>query len=217
MTGLLLAGLPALSTDEAYLRQAVAEALNGCEVGDDVMRAAFVDAGSGDIAWFDCGGGLAFALLRLDGADVSADPEDGAAAALLLERAEAMLAAIEAALSITLEPRDLAVRGDAPRSLVVRVDVEAAGHALLLLMPHDIAILPSPAPAAAALVSHVPVPFRIRFAGPRLSPGDAASIGPGDLLLIGSGPFDAVIEAGSMAPVPGQFDPAARRFRRIPN
>lgn len=209
----MIEGLTKLSPDEAFLRQALAEALNGAPVGDAVMRATLGEAAP-DVAWFRCADGLAFALLRLGGRDVRADPEDGLGAALLLERAEPCLAAIEAALSITLEPSDLGPLEDGTPTILARLEVEA--HSLLFLaVPHAHPVLATPAAASPALTGHIPVPARIRFAGPRLTPGDAASLGAGDLLLLGRGPFDARLEAGDAPALSGRLDPGARLF--LPN
>lgn len=220
MSDPILHGLPAISADEAYLRQAIPAALNGRNAGDRVLRAGLLDAPPDDVRWFRCAGAVAFAILRLDGLAVIADPEDGPASARLLERAEPMLAAIEQGLSITLEPFDLGPFGDNAPVLVS--DIETLAHEtaadaapldrLLLAIAPDTPILPSAAPCAPALTGHVPVKVQLRLAGPRLSPADAAMLAPGDLLLLGNGRLAASLRIAGGPEIAGTLTPAERCF-----
>lgn len=213
----MLRGLPALSPDEAYLRQAIPAALSGRTAGDRILRAGLLGAPPDDTRWFRCADGLGFAILRLDGAEVIADPDDGPAAARLLERAETMLTAIEQGLSLMLEPFDLGpLVLDAP-PLIVHVETRSAQtddslDRLLLAVKTDHPILPSLAPCAAALTGAVPVTARLRLAGPRLSPADAAALAPGDLLLLGHGPLTAHLRIAGGPEIAGTLMPMERCF-----
>lgn len=217
MTASAITGLPRLSPDEAHLRQLIPAALNGLRLPDGAVVRATMGAEAHALwlsRWFRCADGMAFAIERLDGRPVHADARDGVAAALLIEQAEPLLAAVEQALGIALEPHDLSALEAHPPRLVVAVTAEADGverDRVLIALPHDAPVLPVTAPHDPALTAHVPVPVVLHLAGPRLSPAAAASLLPGDLLLLGAGPLEAQLHAAG-ATVRGRLDPVARCF-----
>jgi hypothetical protein len=203
-----LNGLPAIDPAEAELRRVAIAALTGVRVEGVPLTARISAQSDRRGGWLGFANGAALALDRLEGAPVRFDPADGVGAAALIERAEPLIAAIEAALSLTLDPRELATDADG-----LILTVEHGGQARLRLsLPRDLALLPGPADFAPELLAHVALPATIRVEGPRLAPHDAASLVPGDLLLIGSGPLHARLTLGDRS-VAGVIEPDARMFR----
>ncbi|MEC3912571.1 hypothetical protein U5A82_19460 [Sphingobium sp. CR2-8] len=202
---------PAISVDEAHLRQALPMALCGRVVDGATLIAAFPadPAGGGD--WFHCDEAFAFRILRLDGRAVHMDATDGPAMADLLDRADPLLSAIESALGLTLVPSAMGARAD-PATLVARIDAGATARIELALAPNT-PFLPTAAPLAPTLVSHIPLPVRMILDGPRLSPTDAAALAPGDLLLIGAAPLSASLIRPGAPPMRGRISPQDRQFR----
>lgn len=217
---------PALTVAQAHMRHALLAALNGRRAGGLLLRAhipAQTDeepsssgATKGDI-WFRCAEDLAFRLRRVDGLPVRMDAADGPAMAGLLDAANALLAEVEAALGLTLDPGDIGLRPPAA-ALIARIglhDGASLAADMDLALSPDTPILPVPAPFAPALLGHVPLPARLLIDGPRLSPTDAAALAPGDLLLIGPAPLAAGIGLPGMPAVPGRIIPAERLFRPL--
>ena len=202
---------PALDAEEAHLRQSLLGALCGLSVDDQLLRAQLLPRGA-DAAWFRCADAIAFRPLRLGGCALSMDASDGPAMAALLDAADDLLSAIEAALGVTLDPIDIGPCPDAA-GLTVQIDSLDQKILLLLSVPLDAAILAQPAPLAPSLLGHIAVPVGIAVAGPRLSPADAATLAPGDLLLIGPAPIAATLRPPHGDAVPGRLDPVARCFR----
>jgi hypothetical protein len=204
-----LTGLRAIGPAEAELRRVVVAALTGLDV-DGVPTAACVPAAqthAGGWLRFECG--IALAIDRLDGAPVRIDPANALGAAALVERAEPLIAAIEAALGVALDPADLAEAP--PAGIVVVIDHDAAAR-LRLAIPTDLALLPRPATFAPALIGAAALAARITLPGPRVAPLAAAGLTAGDLVLLGPGPLSARFEAGGIARV-ASFDPTARTLR----
>ena len=201
---------PALSDEEAHLRQALPMALCGRQVDDATITASFPADPFQPGDWFLCGHGLAFRILRLDGQAVRMDAGDGPAMADLLDRADLLLSEIEAALGIVLDPPAM---GPRPDGAAITARIEAGAARIDLALSPDIPILPTPAPLAPALIGHISVPARLLLDGPRLPPADAAALAPGDLLLIGAGPLPASLAVPGSAPMPGRIIPQDRLFR----
>ena len=130
----------------------------------------------------------------------------------LLDVADDLLSAVEAALGLTLDPFDIGPCPDTA-GLTVRIGSLDQQIVLLLSVPFDAAILAQPAPLAPSLLGHIALPVAIAVAGPRLSPADAATLAPGDLLLIGPAPIAATLRPPHGDAVPGRLDPVARCFR----
>lgn len=223
---------PAMTTEEAHLRQSVLTALSGRRVGGLLLRArilrsagtldeqdgaatraAGTEAVAGDL-WFRCAEEIAFRVLCLTNQSVHMDAADGPAMAALLDAADPLLVEIEAALGLVLEPADI---GPVAQALVIAridcLDGEQVAATIDLALSPAIALLPAPAPFAPALLETIPVPARVVVDGPRLAPADAASLAPGDLLLIGAAPFGARLTVAGAAPTPGSIMPADRQFR----
>lgn len=210
---------PALSPEEAHLRHAVLAALNGRRAGGLLLRATIaVRPGKNEESWFRCAEDLAFRLRHVDGLPVRMDAADGPAMAGLLDAANALLAEVEAALGLILDPGDIGARPTAA-ALVARISLHDGAVLVAdmdLALSPDTPILPVPAPFAPALLGHVPLPARILLDGPRLSPTDAAALAPGDLLLVGTAPLVATISLPGAPAVSGHILPAERLFRPIP-
>lgn len=204
---------PALGIEDAHLRQGLLGALHGARVGDDVLRARIVAPPADSSTWFLCAHDIAFRVHVLEGRPVRMDAQDGAAMATLLDAADPLLAAIEVALGIPLEPADM---GERPEGAVIIATVETDASCVDLALPVDAPLLPTPAPLNTMLVGHIPLTARIGIEGPRLSPIDAAALAPGDLLLIGAAPFAATLRPAKGAPIVGAIHPVDRQFRATP-
>lgn len=209
-----LTGLARIDPLDAEARTELLAALNGCVVGDALLRAAIVAAPPDGLAWFGCRGGLAFALEVLDGAPLRLSAADTGRAVAALEAAEPVLRALETALGIELEPEALDDAEQTGALRVVRVTLQSA-LTLYLSVPQSLALTPTPAPFAPGLLDHVPLPVTLSLTGPRVAPIDAADLGPGDLVLLGPGPLAATLDVPGQTRLPGHFDPAFRRFHPV--
>jgi hypothetical protein len=222
---------PTMPVEEAHLRQSVLTALCGRRVDGLLLRgriarsvnkpvsAAARTEGGNEDAWFGCTHDVAFRVIRLNAHPVRMDAADGPAMAALLDAADPLLAEIEAALGLTLEPAVMA-HAPATASLVTRIDLvddKTVVAQIDLALSHATPILATPAPFAPALLGHVPVPIRILMDGPRLSPADAASLAPGDLLLLGGGLLNASLDLPGATAIHGRVAPDDRQFRPAPH
>lgn len=207
---------PAMAIAEAHLRETIPAAISGWSVGGLVLRGSMPPGPPGAGDWFRCEGGVFLRILRLGGRPVRMDAADGPGMAALLDAADPLLSVIEGALGLRLVPDAMAAAG----GIVVAVDAVAAGGAVVssieLALAPETRVEPRLAPAAACLVAHVPVRTRLTVDGPRLPPATAATLRPGDLLLLGPGPLAARLCAGSGPGLPGTLDPARRQFRPDP-
>ncbi|MCI4592622.1 hypothetical protein MOK15_21430 [Sphingobium sp. BYY-5] len=208
---------PTISADEAHQRQSLLGALCGVQMGEGVLRASIPPCSTdGEAAWLHCAEDLAFRIVRLDDRPIRIDPAEGPAIATLLDAADLLLSAIEAALGLELEPTDIGPRPDRA-TLVARVETGEGEARIDLALPPDAALLPTPAPFAPLLLGHIPVPLRIILEGPRLSPVDAATLAPGDLLLLGPAMPEARFRLADGTMVQGRIAPTERLFRPIPH
>lgn len=205
--------LPALGIKDAHLRQSLLTALNGARVGNDVLHARIIAPPADGGAWFLSAHDIAFRIQTLEGRPVRMDARDGAAMAILLDAADALLTAIEVALGVPLGPADM---GERPDGATIIATVESDASRIDLALPVDAPLLPTPAPLAPELIGHIPLTARIGIEGPRLSPIDAAALAPGDLLLLGPAPFAATLRPAKGMPLPGTIHPADRQFRATP-
>jgi hypothetical protein len=210
-----LAGLPRLSTGEAYLRQTVPAALSGRHVGDATMVACFARPRQAPLSWFLCESGVALAIDRIAGGDRRLTSAEGVEAAELLDAAEPVLHEVEQGLGIALEPLEMAAAPPAG-SLVATVTTLRRGKVrdrVLLALPDGIEFLPAPPQFAPELLGMVDLPASIAIPGPRVAPHDAAELHRGDLLLLGPGPLTASLKVGDARPLAGRFDPARKCFQ----
>ena len=202
-----------ISAAEAHLRQSLLGALCGVRVGEHLLRATVVDmAAPDDAPWFLCAEDIGFRILHLNHRPIRMDAAEGPAMAMLLDGADTLLSAVEAALGLTLEPADIGPRPQAA-TIVARIETMAGDARTDLALSADAALLPTSAPFGPALLGDVPVPLRLSIAGPRLSPTDAATLAPGDMLLLGSGAFAATLQSAAGGGIDGRIDPAARLFQ----
>jgi hypothetical protein len=204
-----LTGLRAIDPAEAELRRVVVAALTGLDVGGAPTAASVPAAQTQAGDWLRFGCGIALAIDRLDGAPVRLDSGDALSAAALVERAEPLIGAIEAALGVALDPVDLAEAP--PAGIVVEIDHGTAAR-LRLAIPTELALLPRPAAFAPTLIAAAALAARVVIPGPRVAPHAAAGLTAGDLVLLGPGPLPARFEAGGIAHV-ASLDPAARTLR----
>lgn len=211
MTAHMKPRFPAMSVDEAHMRQALPMALCGRAVDGATLTAAFPadPVGAGD--WFLCDEAVAFRILRLDGQAVRMDASDGPAMADLLDRADPLLSEIESALGLALAPSAMGPRPDTAIQ-IARIEAGTITQIDLALSP-DTPLLPTAAPVAPMLVGHIPLPVRLMLDGPRLAPADAAALAPGDLLLIGAAPLSASLVQPGAPPIRGRITPTDRQFR----
>lgn len=132
-------------------------------------------------AWFACEGDV---LIHMPG-EAPLHPERVAEAAAMLDRAEAMLATIERALGIVLEPEAVRPADAAPRIALTITD-QAESAALVLAIPHGHADRDRWAAAADACPPNpatLPVLIHAEMDGPRLSIAEAEALSAGDLVL----------------------------------
>lgn len=210
MTAHMKPRFPAMSVDEAHMRQALPMALCGRIVDGATLTAAFPADPVGAGEWFLCDEAVAFRILRLDGQAVRMDASDGPAMADLLDRADPLLSEIESALGLALAPSAMGPRPDTA-TLVARIETDMTQ--IDLAISPDAAFLPTAAPLAPTLVGHISLPVRLVLDGPRLAPADAAALAPGDLLLIGAAPLSASLVRPGAPPIRGRITPTDRQFR----
>jgi hypothetical protein len=205
---------------EADFRQTVPAAISGLTVDRLVLRGRMPPGPVHGGDWFHCDGGAQFRIVRLGHRPVRMDASDGPAMAALLDAADRLLSAIEAALDLRLLPRTAGPAAN-PGPLVAIDGAEIASGeidtSIELLLPDTMDKPASVAPLALALVGHVSVRLRISVDGPRLAPAEAAGLQPGDLLLLAAGPLMARIDAGVGPAVSGRLYPAERLFRAEPS
>ena len=210
-----LLGLPAISPDEAYLRQTIPAALSGRQAGQTTIVASFAKGHPDGLAWFLCETGIALNIERVDELDRRLRAEDGLGAADLLDAAEPLLCEIEAGLGIDIEPIEV-LDSLPPGGIVVTIEAlrgTAVVHRARLALPLDIELLPAQAQFAPELLGTVHLPATVIIAGPRVLPHDAATLKRGDLLLLGTGPLPASLGVAGAPPLSGRYDPALRCFR----
>ncbi|PCD03203.1 hypothetical protein COC42_01920 [Sphingomonas spermidinifaciens] len=200
--------LPAMDPDEAERRRVAVAALTGVKV-DGLVLGARIE-GMPDLrgGWLRFANGAGLAIDRLEGAPLRFDADDAVGAAALIERAESLIAAVEAALGVSLEPEDLSA--EPPAGLIVTIEHGAASR-LRLALPVALPLLPARADFAPELVGALTLPATLSIEGPRIAPHDAAGLGQGDLLLIGGDTLPARLNVAGRS-IAGRFDPAARQF-----
>lgn len=199
--------LPAIDPDEAEMRRVVVAALSGVRIGDAVLAARIERAPDRRGGWLRFANGAALAIDRLGGTPLRLD-DDAVTAASQVERAESLIAAIEAALGIALVPD--ALSAEPPEGLVATIEQGAAAR-LRLALPAGLQLLPARPDFAAEFVGGVTVPITFSIDGPRIAPHDAASLEAGDLLLVGAATLPARFTAAGRS-ISGRFDPATHRF-----
>lgn len=209
--------LPLLEPAEAELRRQLLAALSGRQWRHGPLRADIPPSPPHCAPWFHCRNGGAFHLASLSGAVPLIrrrdDSFDGADAAAALDAAEPLLADVEAALGIDLDPASLTAE---PRRSGLTVQLHGGPDRMLLALPPAVPLVPAPPSWCAVLVGGIPVAVRIGFKGPRLAPHDAAGLACGDLLLLAALPFDAALEAAGWQ---GRvlLDPQRRELRPLGN
>lgn len=211
MTPVPLMGLPQVPPLEAEARTELLATLNGCVIGREILQAGIVDAAPAALAWFVCRNGAAFAVDRLDGAPLHLSAANTVRGVEVLETAEPMLCALEAALGIELEPEALEQGAPPGAERILRL-MPGKEMSFYLALPPGLRLAPRPAPFSPGLLHHVPLPVTMRITGPRLSPVEAADIEPGDLVLLGPGPLRAMLDVPGRSRLEGRYDPAAASF-----
>lgn len=199
--------LPAIDPDEAEMRRVVVAALSGVRVGDAVLAARIERVPDRRGGWLRFANGAALAIDRLDGALLRLD-EDAITAATQIERAEPLIAAIEAALGVALVPD--ALSAEPPAGLIVTIEQGTAAR-LRLALPVGLSLLPARPSFAPEIAGAVALPMTLAVDGPRIAPHDAASLEPGDLLLVGGVTLPARLAVAGRS-IAGRYDPATHRF-----
>jgi flagellar motor switch protein FliN/FliY len=211
-----LAGLPIVGASEAHLRQVVPAALNGRRCAGAILVARFPRTGVPTMWWFRCGK-AALGIARLDGEEVRLRADDGVGAAEALDRADPILRQIEEGLGIELVPEG--IEPAAPKdSIFLEVRAVSGGYTrarLFVAIGADVEVLPAAGAIAAELVGHVHMPVRVRIAGPRLPPHEAADLSTGDMILLGD-MLTARLAVGPAWAFNGFFDLPRRAFTAPP-
>jgi len=161
------------------------------------------------------------AVVALDGAPFV--PEDDAALLVALDRLEPVLAAIEAATGLDLEPADISRRRP-EAGLAIALDVTRDGEAppsrLVLHVAADVpAAWPAPAIDLSADGVHLALPMagRLMLDAATVTADRVAGLRTGDIVLTAWGPTrpgDARLILADRR-LTGRFDPADRRFTVI--
>lgn len=183
-------------------------ALDRRRVGGWQLTAQAADADDAAAAggWWHFAGGIAVAPLVVDGAPVAAAAmQDAPAAAALLTPVEPLLAALETVLATPLEPVGLRQAPD-DDGRAIRIEAVGADGVTMLrvvvALPADLAV-PHDAvdalPLAPEALAAVPVAWRGSIGGPAVAASRQATIAPGDLLLLGTGPLRATLDRGYVA------------------
>lgn len=131
---------------------------------------------------------------------------DAAAAAATLAPLEPLVAALERALGHALTPDTVAARpdmgeGDTPRrGTLIRLDAARSGspaiHRIVLALPDDVRLAAEALPPAAAIrLRPERAAMPLRLLGPVVKASRFATIAPGDMLLLGTGPLLAQLSA----------------------
>ncbi|WP_294260570.1 hypothetical protein [uncultured Sphingomonas sp.] len=199
--------LPGVDPDEAEMRRVVVAALSGVRAGDAVLAARIERVPDRRGGWLRFANGAALAIDRLDGAPLRLD-DDAIVAATQIERAEPLIAAIEAALGVSLVPE--ALSAEPPEGLIVTIKQGAAAR-LRLALPVGLPLLPARPEFAPEIVGRVPLPITLAVDGPRIAPHEAAGLEPGDLLLVGGAMLPARLAVAGRS-ITGRYDPATHRF-----
>ncbi|KRA67143.1 hypothetical protein ASD89_02680 [Caulobacter sp. Root656] len=161
------------------------------------------------------------AILALDGAPFA--PADDAALLVALDRLEPVLAAIEAATGLSLDPTDIS-RPPSEAGIAIALDVareaETAPSRVVLHVPADApAAWPTPAIDLSSDGAHLAVPIAgtLVLDAAVVSAARVAALRAGDIVLTGWGPRrpgDARLTLPDRRLI-GRFDPADRRFTVI--
>lgn len=215
-----LTGLPQIAPDEQTLRQALLGSLNGVHVSGVTLRAKVLRGLSRESCWFRSVDGPYLAIEEWSGEAARFLLRDSVIAAEWLERAESLVAAIECALGIELEPADLVEDNMPPGCLILHIEGLAKGavlHRILLAVPPDCRLRPTPAPFAPELLGDVAIEVDLVLEGPRLEPHEAADLTRGDLVLLGGSQLSARLHTRSRAPMEGLFNPRSRTFHPTPH
>jgi flagellar motor switch/type III secretory pathway protein FliN len=188
---------------------ALAEALIALMEADGIDAAIVQDAPAGP--WFLCSDGVRFRAAG--GPPLSAERVGDAIA--LLDRADPLLARVETALGIALEPGAIEDGESAP---CVVLSLTTGGIAGTIAFPIDHPGRTEWEARAHALRpadARLPVVLRVLAAGPRLGVAEAGALAAGDLVLIGARPA-AVIESSASSAISGQLDLASGGFTLHP-
>ncbi|MGK6318092.1 FliM/FliN family flagellar motor C-terminal domain-containing protein [Sphingomonas sp. DT-204] len=200
-----LTELPAVDPDAAALGQVLCTLIGSADLDAAVVRRPQA------AHWFVTADGLRFTLLRCEGRRALLDEARVGDAVALLDRAEPVLAALEAALELPLEPEALAP--DQPERAVL-VSFAREGTSGLVAVPPDHPARAGWEERARAVVppaDALPVVLRCLVQGPRLSVAEAGGLGGGDLVLVDARPCTR-IERGDGGIVAGQLDLASGLF-----
>ncbi|MGK6354131.1 FliM/FliN family flagellar motor switch protein [Sphingomonas sp. DT-207] len=207
-TALRLDALSSLPRVEAEVA-ALAEALIALMEADGIDATIVQSAPAGP--WFICSGGVRFRVAG--GPPLS--PERVGDAITLLDRADPLLARVEAALGIALEPGAVG-NGGSPSCIVLSLTADAIAATIAFPTDHpERAAWETRAHALQPADARLPVVLRVLAAGPRLGVAEAGALAAGDLVLIGAQPT-AVLEGSDGSALTGQLDLATGGFTLHP-
>lgn len=200
-----LTELPAVDPDAAALGQALCTLIGG--VGLDAAIVHRPQAAP----WFVTADGLRFTLLRHEGRRVLLDERRVGDAVALLDQAEPVLSALEAALELPLEPEAL-VSGQPERAVLISFTQDRTTGLIAVPLDHPArAGWDERARAIALPPEAVPVVLRCLVDGPRLSVVEAGDLAGGDMVLVDARPRTR-IEPGDARVIAGQLDLASGQF-----
>jgi len=218
----LIQDLPAFNTAEVAARNRALAVLSALPVAGFRVAASLAEPPPGPWVLFGSEPGAPrLAIVDLDGGPFAA--EDAAALLVALDRLEPVLAAIEAATDLVLEPTDVSALPRAP-GIAIALDVTREGDAAssrIVLHLDDVAPATWPAPAVnlSADGAHLAVPIagRLVLDAAVVAAARVATLRTGDVVLTALGPRRAG-DARLILPdrrLVGRFDPTDRRFAVI--
>lgn len=200
-----LTGLPRIDADAAALAESLIALFEDDGIGASIEK----DSPPGP--WFVCAGGVRF---RVTGGP-PLSPERIGDAIALLDRADPLLARVEAVLGIALEPGAVEV-SESPRCVVLALAAEGVAATIAFAADHpERAAWEARALALRPADARLPVVLRVLAAGPRLGVAETGALAAGDLVLIGARPA-AVLEASDGSALTGQLDLATGGFTLHP-
>lgn len=200
-----LTELPAVDPDAAALGQALCTL-----IGSVGLDAAVVHQPQA-ARWFVTADGLRFTLLRHEGRRVLLDEGRVGDAVALLDQAEPVLAALEAALELPLEPEAL-VSDQPERAVLISFTQDRTTGLVAVPLDHpERTGWEERARAIALPPEAVPVVLRCLIDGPRLSVVEAGDLAGGDMVLVDARPRTR-IEPGEARAIAGQLDLVSGQF-----
>ena len=201
--------LPARDGTAATTATRLVALLDGAVAGDWILSATPARAEPGDV-WLAAPDAPMVAVRAVDGAAVTLHGDRVDAVAAAVDAVAPLLDAIEAQTGWRYEFDAAPAARDPAGAVVV---VEGGGHGLALAIDPGCAIpladtaLDTRPNAGRVNAARGVVPLSLTLAGPALSIAVAGGIMPGDLLVLGGGPWRSTLDAAGLYQQVGHYTP----------